>query len=82
VIGGGLFVVIIVYSLFLGEKLPREGEESQGIPGEYELDDNGTHTGLEAPGTIALGLVYMVIFAVFYLVSFLILSLGWEVWRS
>jgi cytochrome c oxidase subunit 1 len=81
VVGGALFVLIIVYSLFLGEKLEREGETSAEIPGPYELESNGTHTGLEAPGTFSLGLIYMLIFAVFYIVSFLILSLGWEIWR-
>ncbi|MHA2099337.1 MAG: cbb3-type cytochrome c oxidase subunit I [Candidatus Kariarchaeaceae archaeon] len=81
VAGGALFIVLIVTSLFFGEKLPREGEDSQPIPAQNEDEENGTHTGLEAPGVMVLGLVYMAIFAVFYLVSFLILALGWEIHR-
>ncbi|MHA2250161.1 MAG: cbb3-type cytochrome c oxidase subunit I [Candidatus Kariarchaeaceae archaeon] len=82
VAGGALFVFLIVTSLFFGKKLEREGDDSTPIPGPYELDDNGTHTGLEAPGTMVIALLYMAMFAVFYLVSFLILSLGWDVWRT
>jgi cytochrome c oxidase subunit 1 len=82
VVGGLLFILLIVLSLFFGEKLPREGSfEEQPVPAQNEDEENGTHTGLEAPGVMALGLVYMAIFAVFYIVSFLILGLGWELHR-
>lgn len=81
VIGGILFVTLIVFSLFFGEKLPREGEESQPIPPPAEIEKNGTHVGFEAPGTMVLGLIYMAMFMVFYITTFIVLSLGWDIHR-
>lgn len=82
VAGGALFIILIVFSLFFGKRLEREGDfDAQPIPAQNVEEENGTHTGLEAPGVMALGLVYMAIFAVFYIVSFLILGLGWELHR-
>ncbi|MHA2502142.1 MAG: cbb3-type cytochrome c oxidase subunit I [Candidatus Kariarchaeaceae archaeon] len=82
VLGGGLFVFLIVTSLFFGEKLPEEGDWSTPTPGaELESEETEHSEGLEAPGTFGLGVLFMILFALFYLVTFIILSQGWDVGR-
>jgi len=82
VTAGVIFVVLIVGSLFFGEKLPKEGDWSSAIPGgDPEVLEEEHGDGLEAPGTLGLGVLFMILFAVFYIVTFLVLSQGWDIGR-
>ncbi|MDH5404598.1 MAG: cbb3-type cytochrome c oxidase subunit I, partial [Candidatus Heimdallarchaeota archaeon] len=81
VFGGILFVVNIVFSLFFGEKLEKEGDWNSPIPGQYEIEEHENGTKLEAPSTFTFGIFYVAIFMLFYIVTFLILSGGWDVGR-
>ncbi len=82
VIGGAVFVALIVGSLFFGEKLDKEGSFDAPLPKDAEEDDDDVHTGLEAPGSLSIGLVFMIIFTVFYFFTYLVLSQGWKIGRS
>lgn len=78
---GAIFITLMVFSLFFGEKLDLEGDWSTEIPKEAEQEKAHGHTGLEAPGTLSLGVLFMIVFAVFYVTTFLILGLGWKIGR-
>ncbi len=79
VIGGAIYVAIMVLSLFFGESLPKEGDWSSKIPEPQTEESNGNHTRLEAPGTLTLGLIFMFLFAVFYIVTFIVLAQRWPI---
>ena len=79
VAGGTIFVLQMVLSLFFGKKLPAEGDWSSPIPSTPVEASNGKHTKLDAPGTLAIGIGYLIIFMVWNIVTFLILSLKWPI---
>ncbi|MFW9779614.1 MAG: hypothetical protein ACFFE8_12220 [Candidatus Heimdallarchaeota archaeon] len=69
----------MVFALLIGEKLNPEGNFSQPIPAQNQpgASDNGTKLG--APGTMTIGLAFMVLFIVFYFITFLVLGLKWPI---
>lgn len=81
VIGGSIFVLLMVLSLVFGEKLEKEGDWASEVPAQYEAEKVNGQTGLEAPGTLSLGVLFMIVFFVFYITTFIILGLGWKIGR-
>ncbi len=84
VLAGALYVFLMVFSLFFGKKLPKEGDFNSPIPGlegtTKEAEPHDSSKRLEAPSIVFIGLAFMVIFAVFYITTFLILALkGWYI---
>jgi cytochrome c oxidase subunit 1 len=87
-VGGGLYVLITVWSVFLGEKVEapdfkRVGvREGVGVVPLSAPEQPGAHAGIGtwgmvAPGTFVLALVFLSSFVLYYFVNWKYLS---EVW--
>jgi cytochrome c oxidase subunit 1 len=79
VTGGVIFVLQMVLTLFFGEKLPSDGEWSTPIPAASEPDETNGSSKLHAKSTLTIGIGFMVLFFVFYTVTFLVLSGLWPI---
>jgi cytochrome c oxidase subunit 1 len=78
VIGGGLFILQIVGSVFFGR---RRGETKSAIPLIAEPVAPGLHGigigGISVPGTLVLALVFLTSFILYYFVNWKYLSQVW-----
>ena len=78
VIGGGLFILQIVGSVFFGR---RRGETKSATPMIAELVAPGLHGigmgGISVPGTLVLALVFLTSFILYYFVNWKYLSQVW-----
>ncbi|HSJ23141.1 MAG TPA: cbb3-type cytochrome c oxidase subunit I [Longimicrobiales bacterium] len=90
-IGGGLYIVITVWSVFFGEKFT----EADRVPGAKGLpqgltrpprpvtaaDEKNLPTGRlgHAPGTMILVAVFLAAFAIYYFANWKILSFVWKI---
>jgi len=86
VLGGAIFILVTVYSVFLGQSV--ESESSYGIEfGHVQRADpivvpDGGHEaagkwGLAAPGTFLLAMFFLVIFVLYYAVNWKYLASVW-----
>jgi len=87
-VGGGMYVLITVWSVFFGEKLEapafkhvsaREGVGAVPLPAP---EPKGAHAGIGswgmvAPGTFVLALVFLASFVLYYFVNWKYLSTVW-----
>ncbi|MCS7170819.1 MAG: cbb3-type cytochrome c oxidase subunit I [Aquificaceae bacterium] len=76
VLGALMWILIVVYSVFLGEPLkgPQDMQLQIATPPPAK-----EHKGFEAPGTLALTLLFMAVLLVFLLLNWGWLSAMWEV---
>ncbi len=89
-VGGGAYILITVWSVFFGKKIP-EGERGtnvpQGIisPPEHRLDAEGKQLQLAsgklgtAPGTVVLVFIFLAAFITYYFANWMLLSFVWKV---
>jgi cytochrome c oxidase subunit 1 len=86
IIGGGMYLLITVWSVFLGKKIETPGFQhvraadgmaprapSTGAP---VIAGHGS-AGMAAPGTFALALVFLVAFVLYYFINWKYLSTVW-----
>jgi cytochrome c oxidase subunit 1 len=94
VLGGALYIVVTVSSVFFGKRLA-EGESGLGAVGRglppglvrppppIEAGAEGTlvhyRFGGEVPGTMALVMIFLAAFVVYYFVNWNLLSILWQV---
>jgi cytochrome c oxidase subunit 1 len=79
-IGGGLFCVIIVASVFFGKKREDNASETNpiiGIGGGEAVSNYGSEGTLKLPGTMTLVAIFFIAFFLYYWVNWKYLS---EVW--
>jgi cytochrome c oxidase subunit 1 len=93
IVGGGLYIVITVVSVFFGRRLgPEEsgvGALGKGLPPgitspprpltETDAESLPHHALGEAPGTMVLVGVFLAAFALYYFVNWKLLSVVWQV---
>ncbi|MHA1990665.1 MAG: cbb3-type cytochrome c oxidase subunit I [Candidatus Hodarchaeales archaeon] len=79
VTGGVLFVLQMVLTLFFGEKLEKEGDFATPIPAAAEPESGNGSSRLHAKSTLTIGIGFMVLFFIFYTVSFLVLAGNWPI---
>jgi len=86
VIGGGIFVLITVVSVFLGKRVGSESsygaQPSRLLKAPPIVHPQGGHVaagkwGLAAPGTFALAIFFLAIFVVYYAVNWKYLASVW-----
>ena len=92
VIGGGIFILITVWSVFFGK--PLVAGDTDGVPqgvhtpikhrADVDIENERLH-GVEsgamgpAPGTLVLVLVFLAAFITYYFVNWKLLSVVWKV---
>ena len=89
VVGGGMYLLITVGSVFLGKRIATPGfayvKASDGVaptmkPVEVAIESHGSNigtAGFVAPGTFALALVFLLAFVLYYFVNWKYLSTVW-----
>ncbi len=78
VVGGGIFVLVIVSSIFLGKRLGEN--EKSATPMIAEPVDNYDGIGIgkiSIPGTLVLALVFLAVFVLYYFINWKYLSQTW-----
>ncbi len=86
IIGGGMYLLITVWSVFLGKKIETPGFQhvraADGMAprapstGAAVIAGHGA-AGMAAPGTFALALVFLVAFVLYYFINWKYLSTVW-----
>jgi cytochrome c oxidase subunit 1 len=88
IVGGGMYLLITVYSVFLGEKITtpefkhvraKEGMAPAMQPVAATLTGHGNigAGGMVAPGTFALAMVFLISFVLYYFINWKYLSTIW-----
>ena len=89
VVGGAMYLLITVGSVFLGKRIATPGfayvKASDGVaptmkPVEVAIESHGSNigtAGFVAPGTFALALVFLLAFVLYYFVNWKYLSTVW-----
>ena len=84
--GGGAFLLITVYSVFLGKRIQtpgfvhvraRDNVAPSTAPVAAAITSHGQSAGFSAPGTFVLAMVFLVAFALYYFVNWKYLSTVW-----
>ncbi|OFZ83827.1 MAG: cytochrome C oxidase subunit I [Betaproteobacteria bacterium RBG_16_66_20] len=84
--GGGAYLLITVYSVFLGKRIEtpgfayvraRDGMAPSAAPVAAAITSHGQSAGFSAPGTFVLAMVFLVTFALYYFVNWKYLSTVW-----
>ena len=84
--GGGAFLLITVYSVFLGKRIEtpgfayvraRDNVAPSTAPVAAAITSHGQSAGFSAPGTFVLAMVFLVAFALYYFVNWKYLSTVW-----
>jgi cytochrome c oxidase subunit 1 len=86
IVGGGIYLLITVYSVFLGKRIEtpgfahvraRDNIASSPAPVAAAITSHGQSAGFSAPGTFVLAMVFLVAFALYYFVNWKYLSTVW-----
>jgi len=84
--GGGAYLLITVYSVFLGKRIEtpgfahvraRDNVAPSTAPVAAAITSHGQSAGFSAPGTFVLAMVFLVAFALYYFVNWKYLSTVW-----
>ncbi len=84
--GGGIYLLITVYSVFLGRRIEtpgfahvraRDNVAPNPAPVSAAITSHGQSAGFSAPGTFVLAMVFLVAFALYYFVNWKYLSTVW-----
>jgi cytochrome c oxidase subunit 1 len=84
--GGAAFLLITVYSVFLGKRIEtpgfahvraRDNVAPSTAPVAAAITSHGQSAGFSAPGTFVLAMVFLVAFALYYFVNWKYLSTVW-----
>jgi len=85
IIGGGMYLLITVWSVFLGKRIQtpgfqpvraRDGMAPRMAPASPVIAGHGS-AGMVAPGTFALAMVFLVSFVLYYFINWKYLSTVW-----
>jgi cytochrome c oxidase subunit 1 len=80
VLGGGLFILIVVGSLLLGKKLGENEKLPQPIIAEPVTSYSGIGIGkIAIPGTLAMAMVFLAAFVLYYFVNWKYLASTWGI---
>jgi len=86
IIGGGMYLLVTVYSVFLGKRIETPGfthlaaranVAPSTAPVAATITSSGHSAGFSAPGTFVLAMVFLVAFALYYFVNWKYLSTVW-----
>jgi cytochrome c oxidase subunit 1 len=86
IVGGGMYLLITVWSVFLGKKIQtpgfqhvraRDGMAPRVVPAAGPVIAGHGSAGMIAPGTFALAMVFLVSFVLYYFVNWKYLSTVW-----
>jgi cytochrome c oxidase subunit 1 len=88
IVGGGMYLLITVYSVFLGKKIAtpdfkhvraKDGVAPPPRPVSVAITGHGTAGigGMVAPGTFALAMVFLVSFVLYYFINWKYLATVW-----
>ena len=86
IVGGGVYLLITVWSVFLGKRIEtpgfahvraRDNAVPSGAPVAAAITSQGHSAGFSAPGTFVMAMVFLVAFALYYFVNWKYLSTVW-----
>jgi cytochrome c oxidase subunit 1 len=86
IVGGGMYLLITVWSVFLGKKIQtpgfqhvraRDGMAPRVVPAAGPVIAGHGSAGMIAPGTFTLAMVFLVSFVLYYFVNWKYLSTVW-----
>ncbi len=76
-LGGAMFIVVVVGSIFFGKKIEDSGEAPAAKPAETPANTYGSEEHVAVPGTLVLVGVFFITFVLYYYVNWKYLA---EVW--
>jgi cytochrome c oxidase subunit 1 len=80
--GGGIYILVTVWSVFFGEKLPDGPLTGHGLPPGIVNPPKpipaGEHSR-KAPGTLVLVFVFLAAFIAYYFINWKLLSVVWKI---
>jgi cytochrome c oxidase subunit 1 len=80
--GGGIYILVTVWSVFFGERLPEGPLTGHGLPPGIVTPPKpipaGEHSK-KAPGTLVLVFVFLAAFIAYYFVNWKLLSVVWRI---
>jgi len=86
IVGGGMYLLVTVYSVFLGKPIAtpgfahlaaRQNVAAPSAPVAANITSSGHSAGFSAPGTFVLAMVFITAFALYYFVNWKYLSTVW-----
>jgi cytochrome c oxidase subunit 1 len=87
IVGGGMYLLVTVYSVFLGRRIETPGfahvaaranvAQRSPAPVASVIAASGHSAGFSAPGTFVMAMVFLVAFALYYFVNWKYLSTVW-----
>lgn len=78
VVGGGIFVLVVVYSIFLGTRLGEDEKSATPMIAEPVTSYEGIGIGkIAIPGTLAMAMVFITVFILYYFINWKYLSQTW-----
>jgi len=80
--GGGIYILVTVWSVFFGERLPEGPLAGHGLPPGIVTPPKpippGEHSR-KAPGTLVLVFVFLAAFIAYYFINWKLLSVVWKI---
>ncbi len=80
--GGGIYIVVTVWSVFFGERLPDGPLTGHGLPPGIVTPPRAIPAGehsKKAPGTLVLVFVFLAAFIAYYFINWKLLSVVWKI---
>jgi cytochrome c oxidase subunit I len=80
--GGGIYIVVTVWSVFFGERLPDGPLTGHGLPPGIVTPPRAIPAGehsRKAPGTLVLVFVFLAAFIAYYFINWKLLSVVWKI---
>ena len=81
-VGGGIYILVTVWSVFFGERLPAGAYTGPGLPPGIVTPPKpippGEHSK-KATGTLVLVFVFLAAFIAYYFINWKLLSVVWRI---
>jgi len=81
-VGGGIYILVTVWSVFFGERLPAGPLTGHGLPPGIATPPKPLPPGdhpKKAPGTLVLVFVFLAAFIAYYFINWKLLSVVWRI---
>jgi len=84
-LGGGIYILITVWSVFFGQPLPADGTfTGPGLPHGLThppkpLPPDADHRSKKTPGTLVLVFIFLAAFIAYYFINWKLLSVVWRI---
>lgn len=77
VVGGAMFIIVIVGSILFGEKMPMTAPAAAAPAPKPVIAQHGSAGGFSVPGTFVLALIFLLMFVLYYFINWKFLASTW-----